>query len=510
MMNNAQQSDRLIVALKLANNGAKASAESAEPRGRTKGNTGQHATRRTQSRRSVSHGLDRVRQVARERRKERFTALLHHITLERLHASYRALKRDAAPGVDGVTWDVYGSELEVRLADLHARIHRGAYHPQPSRRRMIPKSDGRERPLGIASLEDKIVQLAVVDVLNAIYDEDFLGFSYGFRPGRRQHDALDAVAFGIVHTKVNWILDADIRSFFDTVSHEWLMRFLEHRISDQRLLRLIRKWLRAGVLEDGARKVATMGTPQGAVISPLLANVYLHYVFDLWAHRWRKRCARGMVMIVRYADDSVVGFEHEADARAFLVQLKERFAKFSLQLHPEKTRLIRFGRFAALNRKERGEGKPETFSFLGFTHICSTSQNGAFQLKRRSRRDRMRATLQTVKEQLTRRKHEPVTSQGVFLRRVVMGYYAYHAVPHNDAATATFRHRIMDLWRTVLRRRSQRGYVTWNRIWQYAERWLPHPRVLHPWPDARFVVKHPRWEPSAGIPLARICAGGAQ
>lgn len=309
---------------------------------------------------------------------------------------------------------------------------------------------------------------------------------------------------------MNWILDADICSFFDTVSHEWLMRFLEHRIGDQRLLRLIRKWLRAGVLEDGVLKAVTMGTSQGSVVSPLLANVYLHYVFDLWAHRWRKRHAKGMVMIVRFADDIVVGFEHESDARAFLAQQQERFAKYSLQLHPEKTRLIRFGRFAALNRKERGLDKPETFAFLGFVHICSQTRHGSFQLTRKTRRDRMRATLKAVRDQLLRRMHEPITSQGAFLRRVVMGYYAYHAVPGNSAAICTFRHRIMEIWRATLQRRSQKGHMSWACIWRYADRWLPRARVQHPWPDARFIVKHPRWEPSAGNPLARICAGGAQ
>lgn len=508
MVNDSQQSDRFVVAAKSTNKDDGTSAESMERRERAKGNTEPHATRRTQRRESVSHGLDRVRQAARERRKELFTALLHHVTVERLHESYRVLKRDAAPGVDGITWGAYGDELDARLIDLHARVQRGAYHPLPSRCRKIPKPDGRERPLGIASLEDKIVQRAVAEVLNAIYEEDFLGFSYGFRPGRSQHDALDALGFGIIGTKVNWILDADIRSFFDTVNHEWLMRFLEHRIGDQRLLRLIRKWLRAGVMDEGVLKQTTMGTPQGSVISPLLANVYLHYAFDLWAHRWRKRCARGMVMIVRYADDSVVGFEYESDANAFLAQQKERLARFSLQLHPEKTRLIRFGRFAALNRKERGLGKPETFAFLGFIHICSQNRRGDFQLKRKSRRDRMRATLRAVKEQLIRRMHEPVTAQGAFLRRVVMGYYAYHAVPNNGAAICSFRHRIMELWRATLQRRSQKGYMSWACIWRYADRWLPRARILHPWPDERFAVKHPRREPSAGIPLARICAGG--
>jgi RNA-directed DNA polymerase len=510
MMHDGQQSDRSVLAMKSANNDDGSSAELMERRERTKGNAMQPTTRRTQSRGSVSTGLDRVRQVARQRRKERFTALLHHVDLDRLRASYFALKRDAAPGVDGVTWDAYGSDLESRLVDLHSRVHRGAYRPQPSRRRLIPKPDGRERPLGIAALEDKVVQRAVAEVLTAIYEEDFLGFSYGFRPGRSQHDALDAVAFGIVRTKVNWILDADTLSFFDTVSHEWLMRFLEHRIGDQRLLRLVHKWLRAGVLEGGIVQVATKGSPQGAVISPLLSNIYLHYVFDLWAHRWRKRYAQGSVMIVRFADDIVVGFEHEHDAHVFLAQQQERFAKYSLQLHPDKTRLIRFGRFAALNRKERGLGKPETFTFLGFIHICAQTRHGSFQLRRKSRPDRMRGTLKVVKEQLLFRMHEPISKQGTWLGSVVRGYNAYHAVPNNGAAICTFRHRIKDLWRRTLGRRSQKSYVSWKYIARLADEWLPRARILHPWPDARFVVNHPRWEPSAGIPHARICAGGAR
>lgn len=487
-----QKSDASIVARKPTNNAEGAVAELVERREAAKGNTGQRTTYRTQSRVSVSPGLDRVRQAARASRKARFTALLHHVDVDLLRESFRWLKRDAAPGVDGVTWRVYDENLEANLADLRARIHRGSYRAKPSRRRYIPKPDGRQRPLGIAALEDKIVQRAVVDVLNAIYEVDFIGFSYGFRPGRGQHDALDALAVGIKHTTVDWIVDADIRSFFDTVDHEWLIRFIEHRIGDGRMLRLIRKWLKAGVMEDGVVSSSVEGTPQGAVISPLLANVYLHYVFDLWAHRWRRCHAQGNVMIVRYADDIVVGFQHEPEARRFLSELRGRFAAFSLSLHPEKTRLIEFGRFAAERRKRRGMGKPETFAFLGFTHICGRSRGGKFLLLRQTRRDRMRATLRAIKDQLRKRMHEPIPTQGRWLGGVMGGYFAYHAVPTNAPALNTFRQRVVECWRRVLYRRSQRSHATWCMMDRLARQWLPAVRVLHPWPDDRFAVKHSR------------------
>jgi len=364
--------------------------------------------------------------------------------------------------------------------------------------------------LGVASLEDKIVQRAVVEVLNAIYEEDFVGFSYGFRPGRSQHDALDALAFGIVRTPVNYILDCDVRSFFDSVSHDWLVRFVEHRIGDPRVIRLIRKWLKAGVMEDGTWSATESGTPQGSVVSPTLANVYLHYCFDLWAKRWRHRQARGNVTYVRYADDIVVGFEYEDDAERFLAELRERLEKFALTLHPEKTRLIEFGRLAAENRTRRGLGKPETFDFLGFKHISGRSRAGYFQLKRKSRRDRMRAKLKSLKDELRRRMHEPISEQGKWLARVVRGYFAYHAVPTNAASLGAFRHHVKTLWRRALRRRSQRDYTTWERVASLADEFLPAPRILHPWPDARFLVTHPRWKPSARIGPARFCAGGAQ
>jgi group II intron reverse transcriptase/maturase len=496
--------------MKSANEDGRPSEELMEPREGAKGNTEQRGMRRTPSREHMSHGLDRVRRTAKERKQERFTALLHHVDIELLRSAYGGLRKEASPGVDGVTWDAYGEGLERRLADLHGRIHRGAYRAQPSRRVFIPKPDGRQRPLGIAALEDKIAQRALAEVLNAIWEEDFLGFSYGFRPGRGQHDALDALATGIGQRKVNWILDADIAGFFDTVSHDWLIKFVEHRVGDRRVIRLIRKWLKVGVAEDGMLTPGTVGTPQGAVISPLLANIYLHYVFDLWANQWRKRHARGDVIIVRYADDIVMGFEHEAEATRFLAEMHERLATFALTLNGEKTRLIRFGRHAALERAGRGEGKPETFNFLGFTHICGRSRTGGFQLRRKSRRDRAKARLQAIGEGLRRRLHLTVDEQGNWLKRVVSGYFAYHAVPTNSRALAAFRYHTIRIWLRTLRRRGQKDRTTWKRIEALADRWLPKPRITHPWPSVRFNVRHPRWEPYAGIPHVRFCAGGAQ
>ncbi len=512
MMNGWEKSDPLIVAMKSANKAGKPAAELMEPSGGAKGTTDQQSMHRTQcrDRESMSQALDRVRQAAKQRKEERFTALFHHLNVDLLRMSYFWLKRDAAPGVDGVTWEDYGEALEARLEDLHARIHRGAYRAQPSRRKYIPKPDGRQRPLGIAALEDKIVQRAVVEVLNGIYEEDFLGFSYGFRPGRGQHDALDALVVGLTYSKVNWVLDADIAGFFDTVDHEWLIRFLEHRVGDQRMIRLIRKWLKVGVMEDGEVTRSECGTPQGAVVSPLLANIYLHYIFDLWANQWRGRHARGEVIIMRYADDIIVGFQHETDAKLFLADLTRRMGEFMLSLHPEKTRLVEFGRFTAENRKKRGQGKPETFTFLGFTHICGQSQGGRFQVWRKSRRDRMGAKLRAIKEELERRRHHPIRSQGEWLHRVVAGFFNYHAVPTNFRSLSAFRYHVMDLWRRSLRRRSQKDRTTWDRIAKLADFWLPKPKILHPWPSARFAVKHPRWEPGARIAHAGICAGGAR
>jgi RNA-directed DNA polymerase len=493
MMNGPEKSDFAIVAMKPANKTGKPVAERVEPRAGTKGNTVQPHTRRTQRRGSVSQGLDRVRSAARQRKKEKFTALLHHVTVDLLMDAFLALKRRAAPGVDGVTWEDYEVGLVGNLQDLHARVHSGGYRALPVRRKFIPKpGTDKQRPLGIAALEDKIVQRAVVTVLNAIYEEDFLGFSYGFRPGRGQHDALDALSVAIGDTPVNWILDADIRSFFDEIDQKWLVRFLEHRVGDERVIRLVRKWLKAGVLEEGQWSVSETGTPQGAVASPLLANVYLHYVFDLWAKQWRKREARGNIVFVRYADDVVVGFEHESDARRFWDAMRQRFEQFGLELHGEKTRLLEFGRHAAAQRKRRGLGKPETFTFLGFIFICGRTRSGAFQLQRKTRGDRMRAKLREVKQQLRRRMHEAIPLQGQWLKAVVTGFFAYHAVPTNSRALGAFRHHVTDLWRRTLRRRSQKDRLTWERMAKIADAWLPKPRILHPWPSERFAVKHPR------------------
>ena len=492
MMNGREKSDSGVVATKPANKAGQPVAEWVERRPGTKGNTEEPHTRRAQQRASVPPGLDRVRQAARQRKKEKFTTLLHHVTVERLREAFHALRRKAAPGVDGVRWVDYEVGLEDKLKDLHERVHRGTYHALPSRRRYIPKPDGKQRPLGIAALEDKILQRAVVEVLNAIYEEDFIGFSYGFRPGRSQHDALDALVVGISSTPVSWILDADIRSFFDSVSQEWLVRFLEHRIGDRRIIGLVRKWLKAGVLEDGELSVSATGTPQGAVISPLLANIYLHYVFDLWANRWRKTEAQGNVIILRYADDLVVGFQYEADARRFWEALRQRFEEFSLALHPDKTRLLEFGRFAAANRQKKGLGKPETFTFLGFTFICGKSRQGHFLIHRKTRRDRMMRKLLEIKEQLRKRMHEPIPEQGRWLGQVVRGFFAYHAVPTNGRALRAFRYHVTNLWRRALLRRSQRHRMTWERIAKIADAWLPKPRILHPWPSQRFAVTHPR------------------
>ena len=435
-------------------------------------------------------GLFGVRQAAHRDKELRFTALLHHVTPELLQASFFDLKKNAAPGVDGVTWHEYRHGLKRRLADLHGRIHRGAYRAQPSKRQYIPKPDGRQRPLGIAALEDKIVQQAVRVVLEQIYEEDFVGFSYGSRTGRGGHNALDALYVGIKRRKVNWVLDADIRGFFDNIDHQWLLTFLEHRVADRRVLRLIRKWLIAGISEDGKWSRTTVGTPQGAVISPLLANIYLHYVLDLWVAQWRKRTARGDVIIVRYVDDFVLGFQFRGDAERFLRELRGRLEEFGLQLHPEKTRLLEFGRFTDQNRRRRGEGKPETFDFLGFTHCCGKTRNGRFVVIRRSIGKRLRAKLRDIKTKLTRMMHRPVAEQGLWLQQVVRGWFYYHAVPLNSDALETFRAQVIRLWRHVLQRRSQKGRRkwTWRRMKGLVQRWIPPKRILHPYPDQRLIV----------------------
>jgi group II intron reverse transcriptase/maturase len=437
----------------------------------------------------VSSDLDRVREVARRDRDVRFTALLHHVTLERLEVAYRAIRPGAAPGVDGVTWVDYGRDLEANLRDLHARGQRGAYRARPSRRVFIPKPDGRLRPLGIAALEDKILQRAVVEVLNAVYEEDFVEFSYGFRPGRSPHDALDALAVAITRGKVNWVFDADLRDCFTSLDQSWLVKFIEHRIADKRIIRLIQKWLKAGVVEDGGWSETTAGTPQGASVSTLLCNVYLHYAFDLWADQWKRRHARGDMAVVRFADDVVACFQRRDDAERFWADLRERFARFALELNDDKTRLIEFGRFAVERRAARGLGKPETFDFLGLTHICARDRHGRFKLKRVTSKKRMRAKLHEVKAELRRRMHLPLPEQGAWLGRVVRGHLAYYAVPDNSEALRAFVNAVIRLWLKALRRRSQRHRLTWERMRRPADRWIPKPRILHPWPQVRFNAK---------------------
>jgi RNA-directed DNA polymerase len=481
------ESDRPVVPATPLNKAV--AAEMGEERGRAKGNTDSKTRPGHSAGSDASSALGRVREVARRDKEARFTALLHHVSLGRLLRAYWAIRPQAAPGVDGVTWIDYGRNLETNIQGLHARVQAGRYRAKPSRRVYIPKADGRRRPLGIASLEDKIVQRAVVEVLNAVFEVDFRGFSYGFRPGRGQHDALDALAVGIERKRVNWVLDADIRNFFGQLDHAWLRRFLEHRIADKRVLRLIDKWLAAGVVEDGRWTACEEGSPQGASMSPMLANLYLHHVYDLWVDWWRSRHARGSVITVRFADDFVVGFEYEEDALRFLDELRGRLAKFGLELHPDKTRLIEFGRRAARDRAVRGLGKPETFDFLGFTHICAKSRSGRFWVKRITISKRMRAKLREVYDRLKRRRHEPIPVQGRWLRSVVQGHLVYYAVPGNTDAVSAFRHHVTRLWLKALLRRSQRSRLTWDRMSRLAARWLPKSELKHPFPNVRFAAR---------------------
>jgi group II intron reverse transcriptase/maturase len=489
MMDGRGKSDSPIVSGKPPNNAEEPVAEAVERRGLAKGNSLGGTTPRTQCRTGVSSALERVRQAARSDRKQRFTALLHHVyAIERLRAAYEALNPRASAGIDGETWAHYGQALESNLRDLAGRLKRGAYRAQPVRRAYIPKADGRQRPLGVPALEDKLVQRAVVEVLDAIYDTDFLGFSYGFRPGRRPHDALDALSTGLLTQRVNWVLDADIRSFFDTLEHGWLVRFIKHRVADRRVVRLIQKWLNAGVLEDGERTCSEVGTVQGGCISPLLANLYLHYVFDLWVQRWRQTQATGDVIVVRFADDFVVGFQHRHEAERFLAELRERFAKFGLSLHPDKMRLLEFGPFADRNRQGRGQGKPETFNFLGFTHICGQTRSGMFTVLRQTVRRRLQAKLQEVKTELRRRMHFPIPEQGAYVRSVVGGHIRYFGVPMNGPAIRLFHQEVGRLWHRVLLRRSQTPCLSWRRMTRYITRWLPPARICHPYPLVRLGV----------------------
>jgi len=489
-MNDQGTSDRPVVPMKSPNNAGQPVAEGTEGSGLAKGNLRQQTAPRTPSRDGALSALERVRQAARRDRKRRFTALLHHVyDITRLRTAYLALKREAAPGVDGETWQHYGEAMEANLQTLAHRLKRGAYRAKPVRRVYISKEDGRQRPLGVPALEDKIVQRATVEVLNAIYEPDFLGFSYGFRPGRSQHNALDALYVGLLTKQVNWVLDVDIRGFFDAIDHGWLVQFVEHRIADRRVVRLIQKWLNAGVLEEGKRTRAEEGTPQGGSASPLLANLYLHYAFDLWVQAWRRTHAAGDVIVVRYADDIVLGFQVKSDAERFWAELAERFRKFHLELHPEKTRLLEFGPYAADDRKRRGDRKPETFNFLGFTHICGKKRsNGRFMVIRQTIRTRLQAKLNAVKAALRRRMHDPIPVVGTWLRSVVGGHIRYYGVPTNQPALHTFRFQVGRLWHRALSRRSQNGRVLWDRMRRLINRWLPPARVCHPYPLRRLGV----------------------
>jgi RNA-directed DNA polymerase len=463
--------------------------ESMEGRAAAKGKSAARNAFSTQRETDALTDLQRIGQRAKDKTKEKWTNLLTHIRVPLLAEAYRRLRKDAATGVDGVTWSEYGARLDELLPDLEHRIHRGSYHPQPVRRVHIPKGDHGTRPLGIPSLEDKIVQQAARMVLEPIYEAEFLGLSYGFRPGRSTHKALDALAEAI-ERKVSWVLDADIRSFFTTIDHGWMQRFLEHRIGDTRMVRLLMKWMHAGVMEDGELHAVEEGTPQGGIISPLMSNIYLHYVLDLWAVSWRKKRARGEVYLVRYCDDFVMAFQYEQDARAMHEGLTLRLAQFNLELHPDKTRVIRFGRFAQVSQKERGLGKPETFDFLGFTHIAGTNREGKFQLKRRTSRKKRRAKLARLKEEIRRRRHHYVAEQHAWLCSVLAGHYRYYGVPTNYAALAQFRRHVHWTWTRALQRRSQRASWTTARFRAHDDRFpLPAPRIHHPWPAKRFAAR---------------------
>jgi RNA-directed DNA polymerase len=455
----------------------------AEGRGRPEENLHREAEVRTQSRVALPPNLARVNAAARRAAQTRFTALLHHVDTAALERAFRRQRRRASAGIDGMTVAMYEQDLAARLRDLCTRIHTGRYRPQPVRRVYIPKADGGQRPLGVPTLEDKIVQSAVAEVMSAIYEVDFLGFSYGFRPGRNPHQALSAVHTAIMSQRVNWVLDADIRSFFDSVDHEWLLRMVAHRIADPRILRLIRQWLEAGILESDEWHEVDRGTPQGAGISPLLANIFLHYVLDLWVHQWRRRHARGRVSIVRYADDFIMGFERAAEARRMMADLKERLAKFGLSLHEDKTRLIEFGRLPALARRQRQERHPETFAFLGFTHYCGWTRDGRFIVKHKTQSKRLTHKLKALRQEAWRLMHAPLTEQHRWYSSVLRGHYGYFGMPHNYRALNSFRQEVRRIWFNCLRRRSQKGRrMSWEMFDTLTARFaLPLPRITHPW-----------------------------
>lgn len=493
MMNGHGKSDELVVPAKPSNKGgatAASTAEGVEERSSAKGNSGEQNRPRAQTRRVLRQALERVREAAVRDRELRFTNLWFHVCdVERLREAYLALKRDAAPGVDGVTWREYGKLLDENLRDLSDRLKSGAYRAKPVKRVYIPKPDGRQRPLGVTALEDKIAQRATVEVLNAVYETDFLGFSYGFRPGRSAHQALDALAVGIQTRSVNWVLDADIRGFFDSIDHECLMGLVERRVADVRVTRHIRKWLNAGVLEKGKREVQEEGTPQGSSLSPLLANIYLHYALDLWANDWRRERARGAVIIVRFADDFLVGFEHREEAERFLAELRERLAEYRLELHPEKTRIVAFGRKADDEWRNGSGPKPGTFDFLGFTHACDRTRKGnRFIVLRQTAGNRLGRKLKAMKMWLREHLHDPVPTVGAHLRRVIVGHMQYFGVPRNGPSLRAFIKGLARLWYKSLRRRSQKTRMTWKRMYRLLRVHFPPPRIVHPYPEQRLAV----------------------
>jgi group II intron reverse transcriptase/maturase len=506
-----EESDALVVPQKSPNSRV-TPEETMEGRGAANGKLAQRNAFRAQDRQDAPTPLERVGERAARNRGERFGNLLSHIKLPLLREAYEKLRpnKKAAAGVDGQTWSEYGENLDAHLLDLQERVHRGSYHPPPVRRVHIPKGDGHTRALGVPSTEDKVLQQAVRMLLEPIYERsEFLGFSYGFRPGRSQHDALEALRMAIVGRRTNWVLDADIQQFFDTIDHGWMQKFLEHRIADRRLVRLLMKWLHAGVLEDGRLYEVKAGTPQGGIISPLLANIYLTYALDQWVHQWRGRHAHGAVYIVRYADDLVMGFEQEEDAHAMRQAMAERLARFGLTLHPDKTRVIRFGRFAQSDCAEDGLRKPETFDFLGFTHICARRRGrGKFILLRQTSRKKRRAKLQAIREEIRRSKHKPPAEQHRWLRLVLLGHYNYYGVPGNTRAMGSFRHQIREYWHRTLQRRSQRARWTNAERTRFDRRFpLPQPRVTHPYRFGPASLDR-RWEPGAGNLHAGLCTGG--
>jgi RNA-directed DNA polymerase len=487
-MNGQGQSDGGIVPKKYPNKPK--GAEGMEGRPPVKGNVQEYPFRPTQSgENGMPKVLERIREAERRDKEAKLTSLYHHVyNIDHLRIAYEKLKKKAAAGIDGETWQHYGQNLEENLRELSERLARGAYRAKPVRRVYIPKADGRQRPIGIPVLEDKMVQYVTAQILTVIWEEEFQGFSYGFRPKRDPHQALDALAVGIEKKKVNWILDADIRGFFDTIGHEWLVKFIEQRIGDKRIITLIEKWLKVGVLEEGKWTQSEEGTPQGGIISPILANIYLHYVFDLWVKQWRKRKARGDIIVVRYADDFVVGFQYQEEAKRFWDELKERMKKFGLELHEEKTRLIEFGRYAAANRKGRGESKPETFNFLGFTHACSQTQKGWFVVKRKTIRKRTQVKLKEIKEGLRARMHSTIPEQGKWLASVLRGHFQYYGVPYNSDELWKFHYRVKWIWRRMLGKRSQKGRITWERMDRISQKFLPNPKTCHPFPSQRIPV----------------------